>query len=116
MQDPAILLVDEPTAALDPKTSRQIMRLICELCAERDLAAIINIHDVALAQMFVSRIVGLCKGEIVFDGNPQELTPQALTLIYGEEDWQSTIRRDEETEAGDAAKANDASGSVQVLV
>ena len=44
---PQLLLVDEPTASLDPKTSRQIMRLICELCKERGLAAIINIHDVA---------------------------------------------------------------------
>jgi phosphonate transport system ATP-binding protein len=115
MQDPAILLVDEPTAALDPKTSRQIMRLICELCAERDLAAIINIHDVALAGMFVSRIVGLCKGEIVFEGSPRELTPEALTLIYGEEDWQATIRRDDEEDAVGAADASGASGSAQVV-
>jgi phosphonate transport system ATP-binding protein len=115
MQDPAILLVDEPTAALDPKTSRQIMRLICELCAERGLAAIINIHDVALAGMFVSRIVGLCKGEIVFDGTPRELTPEALTLIYGEEDWQATIRQDDEEEAVGAADPSGASGSAQVV-
>ena len=54
IQDPELLLVDEPTASLDPKTSRQIMRLIRELCEERGLAAIINIHDVALAQMFSS--------------------------------------------------------------
>ncbi|HBM29291.1 MAG TPA: phosphonate ABC transporter ATP-binding protein, partial [Halomonas sp.] len=47
LQSPKLLLVDEPTASLDPKTSRQIMRLIRELCAERELAAIINIHDVA---------------------------------------------------------------------
>ena len=53
-----MLLVDEPTASLDPKTSRQIMRLICELCAERGLSAIVNIHDVMLAQMFAERIVG----------------------------------------------------------
>ncbi len=44
------------------------MRLICELCAERGLAAIINIHDVALAQMFVQRVIGLRLGAIVFDG------------------------------------------------
>ena len=42
----------EPTASLDPKTSREIMRLICKLCAERKLSAIIDIHDVMLAQMF----------------------------------------------------------------
>jgi len=91
------------------------MRLICELCAERDLAAIINIHDVALASMFVSRIVGLCKGEIVFDGTPRELTPEALTLIYGEEDWQATIRREEEEEGDGAAEASATSGSGRVV-
>ena len=63
LQSPKLLLVDEPTASLDPKTSRQIMRLIRELCAERDLAAIINIHDVALAKQFADRIVGLRAGE-----------------------------------------------------
>jgi len=86
-QEPELLLVDEPTASLDPKTSRQIMRLICEVCAERNLAAIINIHDVALAQLFVQRIIGLRAGEVVFDGPPGGLTADVLTLIYGEEDW-----------------------------
>jgi len=91
IQNPKLLLIDEPTASLDPKTSRQIMRLITELCAERGLAAIINIHDVALAQLFVPRVVGLRFGEIVFDGLPTELTPDKLTEIYGEEDWEATI-------------------------
>ncbi|MEM6615574.1 MAG: phosphonate ABC transporter ATP-binding protein [Pseudomonadota bacterium] len=91
IQNPKLLLVDEPTASLDPKTSRQIMRLITELCRERGLAAIINIHDVALAQMFVPRVVGLRAGEIVYDGGPAGLTPDKLTEIYGEEDWEATI-------------------------
>jgi phosphonate transport system ATP-binding protein len=90
MQDPDLLLVDEPTASLDPKTSRQIMRLIVELCAERGLAAIINIHDVALAQMFAARIVGLRAGRIVYDGPPEGLSADVLTEIYGEEDWHAT--------------------------
>jgi len=93
IQDPDLLLVDEPTASLDPKTSRQIMRLIKELCAERGLAAIINIHDVMLAQMFAERIVGLRLGEIVYDGPPAGLTAETLTRIYGEEDWSATIRK-----------------------
>jgi len=102
IQDPAILLVDEPTASLDPKTSRQIMRLICELCEERQLAAIINIHDVALAQMFVQRIVGLRLGEIVYDGPPDGLSADVLTEIYGEEDWAATIRKvEDEDETGE---------------
>jgi phosphonate transport system ATP-binding protein len=88
-QSPELLLVDEPTASLDPKTSRQIMRLIREMCAERHLPAIINIHDVILAQEYTERIIGLCAGRIVFDGRPDELTPAVLTDIYGEEDWSS---------------------------
>lgn len=96
IQDPQLLLVDEPTASLDPKTSRQIMRLICELCEERDLAAVINIHDVMLAQMFAQRIVGLRLGEIVYDGPPDGLTSDVLTEIYGEEDWEATIQKDED--------------------
>ncbi len=91
IQNPDLLLVDEPTASLDPKTSRQIMRLICELCRERGLTAIINIHDVLLAQLFAERIVGLRLGEIVYDGAPSGLTTEVLTSIYGEEDWEATI-------------------------
>jgi len=104
IQDPDILLVDEPTASLDPKTSRQIMRLICELCEERQLAAIINIHDVALAQMFVQRIIGLQLGVVVYDGPPTGLTPDVLTEIYGAEDWEATIRKveDDDEDEGDA--------------
>src|SRR5689334_23298481 len=96
IQDPELLLVHEPTASLDPKTSRQIMRVITELCSERKLSAIINIHDVMLAQMFAERIVGLRLGEIVYDGPPDKLTPAALTAIYGEEDWAATIRKVDE--------------------
>src|SRR5262249_52078539 len=96
IQNPDLLLVDEPTASLAPKTSRQIMRLIKELCAERKLSAIINIHDVMLARMFVQRIVGLQLGEIVYDGPPTGLTDEVLTKIYGEEDWSATIRKVDE--------------------
>ena len=102
IQDPELLLVDEPTASLDPKTSRQIMRLINELCEERGLTAIINIHDVLLAQMFSQRIVGLALGKVVYDGNPDGLTPEVLTQIYGEEDWSATIEKVDEEEEDDS--------------
>lgn len=101
LQNPQILLVDEPTASLDPKTSRQIMRLIRELCAERQLSAIINIHDVLLAQQFADRIIGLKAGRVVFDGHPEALDKDMLTLIYGEEDWNpQTETDDDESHAG----------------
>ncbi len=92
MQAPALLLVDEPTASLDPKTSRQIMRLLSELCAERGLAAVINIHDVELAKRFVQRVIGLKAGRVVYDGAPDGLAPAVLTAIYGEEDWSDAAK------------------------
>jgi len=104
-QDPELLLVDEPTASLDPKTSRQIMRLIVEVCAERRLPAIINIHDVVLARRFTERLIGLQAGRIVFDGHPDELDEGVLTTIYGDEDW-TTI----EEPASGAGKGNEALG------
>ena len=109
IQDPDLLLVDEPTASLDPKTSRQIMRLIVELCGERGLAAIVNIHDVMLAQMFAQRIVGLQLGEIVYDGPPDGQTADVLTSIYGEEDWEATIGKveEEDQDAGDDVDEHD---------
>lgn len=102
-QDPELLLVDEPTASLDPKTSRQIMRLICEIGAERNLPTIINIHDVVLAQQFVQRIVGLRAGEVVFDGPPAALDDATLTRIYGEEDW-AAMRRSADEDRREAAE------------
>lgn len=107
IQNPDILLVDEPTASLDPKTSRQIMRLITELCVEQQLAAIINIHDVALAQMFAERIVGLRDGRIVYDGSPDDLKPDVLTEIYGKEDWTDVRKRKAKT--GPVSKIEDES-------
>ena len=109
MQQPDLLLVDEPTASLDPKTSRQIMRILVELAHERGTPALVNIHDVGLAQSFADRIIGLRNGEIVFDGIPQQITAEVLTDIYGEEDWSSTIRKtvdDDDPDDGSSKRRN----------
>jgi phosphonate transport system ATP-binding protein len=99
MQKPDVLLVDEPTASLDPKTARQIMRLIRSLAEERATPALVNIHDVALAQGFADRVIGLQGGRVTFDGPASGLTPEVLTRIYGAEDWSRTIRKADEEEA-----------------
>jgi phosphonate transport system ATP-binding protein len=101
MQQPDILLVDEPTASLDPKTSRQIMRILVELAHERGTPALVNIHDVGLAQSFSDRIIGLRDGEIVFDGTSENITADVLTDIYGEEDWSTTIRNVDDDDSDD---------------
>ena len=107
MQRPELLLVDEPTASLDPKTSRQIMRLIVELAHERGTPALVNLHDVALAKASADRIVALKEGRLVFDGTPEELTPDALNNIYGEEDWSATIRKGDGEDGDKKAKPDD---------
>ena len=73
MQEPDLMLADEPTSSLDPKTSVEIMELIAGRAGERDIPVIINIHNVGLARRFADRIIGMSKGEIVFDGPPPAL-------------------------------------------
>lgn len=82
VQQPKILLVDEPTSSLDPKTSEAVMALITRLAAEEQIPALINIHDVPLARQFAQRILGLDQGVFVFEGTPGHLTQEALDLIY----------------------------------
>ena len=87
MQEPDLLLADEPTSSLDPKTSIEIMELIARRAGERDIPVIVNIHNVELARRFADRIVGMSRGEIVFDGPPRALEDARLLQIYGGEGW-----------------------------
>src|SRR5882672_4824432 len=87
MQEPDLVLADEPTSSLDPKTSVEIMELIASRAGERSIPVIVNIHNVELARRFADRIVGMAKGEIVFDGPPAALEDSHLLAIYGGEGW-----------------------------
>ena len=83
MQDPQILLADEPTASLDPKTSEAIMHLLSELANEFQLPVLINLHNVDQAKRYCKRIVGLRHGRILFDGTGADLGEDELDEIYG---------------------------------
>src|SRR5262249_23584342 len=87
MQRPKLLLADEPTSSLDPKTSVEIMALMRDLTLERGIPTVVNIHNVELARRFASRMVGLSGGKVVFDGPPEALGDGQLKTIYGGEDW-----------------------------
>jgi phosphonate transport system ATP-binding protein len=87
MQQPAVLLADEPTSSLDPKTSVEIMQLLADIARDRAIPVVINMHDVELAKRFADRIVGMAGGSIVFDGPPDRLSDETLKTIYGGEDW-----------------------------
>ena len=87
MQQPKLLLADEPTSSLDPKTSVEIMSLIRELCRSRNIPVMINMHDVELAKRFADRIIGMAQGTVVYDGAAEGLSVEQLKLIYGGQDW-----------------------------
>jgi phosphonate transport system ATP-binding protein len=87
MQQPKLLLADEPTSSLDPKTSVEIMQLLADVARSREIPVLINMHDVGLATRFADRIVGMSGGRVVFDGPPAALSDAILKQIYGGEDW-----------------------------
>ena len=87
MQHPEILLADEPTSSLDPKTSVEIMELMADLAAKRNIPVVVNIHNVDLAKRFCGRMIGMTEGRVVFDGGPAQLTDAKLNEIYGGENW-----------------------------
>ena len=87
MQEPEIILADEPTSSLDPKTSVEIMEILSRFAAERGIPVIVNIHNVELARRFAARVVGMSGGAVVYDGSPQGLTDAHLKQIYGGENW-----------------------------
>lgn len=87
IQEPHVLLADEPTSSLDPKTSVEIMELLVALSEALGIPLIINIHDVELAKRYTTRVIGLSKGGIVYDGPPSELTNDNLKEIYGGASW-----------------------------
>ena len=87
MQEPELLLADEPTSSLDPKTSVEIMELISRRAGERNIPVIVNIHNVELARRFADRVIGMSNGVIVFDGAPRALDHAILSRIYGGEGW-----------------------------
>jgi phosphonate transport system ATP-binding protein len=87
MQEPEIILADEPTSSLDPKTSVEIMEILSKFAHLRGIPVIVNIHNVELARRFASRVVGMSGGRVVYDGPPQAITDASLKQIYGGESW-----------------------------
>ncbi len=87
MQKPKLLLADEPTSSLDPRTSVEIMELLREVGRRHSIPVVVNMHDVELARRFADRIIGMARGKVVFDGAPAALTDEALTQIYGGQSW-----------------------------
>lgn len=81
-QNPSIILADEPVASLDPVTAKVVMDDFKRINEEMNISVLINIHHVDLALEYADRIIGISKGEIVFDGPSQEVNQEVLNQIY----------------------------------
>ena len=82
VQQPSLLLADEPVASLDPKAARDVMSYMKRAATERDLTAITSLHQVNIAREFGDRFLGVRDGEIIFDGNRDDLTMDVVDGIY----------------------------------
>jgi len=82
MQDPKLLLADEPIASLDPKSSEIVMDSLKHITKQRGLCCIVNLHQVDYARKYADRIVGMKGGKVYFDGKPEDLTDDIVSEIY----------------------------------
>ncbi len=85
MQEPRLLLADEPVASLDPVLSHSILRYLELLNQQDSITVLCSLHFLDLVHRYATRVVGLKAGELVFDGLPSELTPEKFKEVYGEE-------------------------------
>jgi len=88
MQNPKLILCDEPIASLDPKSSRVIMDHLLEINKTRNITCIVNLHQVDFAVKYSERIIGINDGTIVYDGSAKTINDNLLSTIYksGQED------------------------------
>ena len=86
VQDPNLLLADEPVASLDPKAANEVMGYMRSAARERNLTTIASLHQVNIAREFGDRFIGIRDGEVVFDGGHDDLTMEAVDEIYYESD------------------------------
>lgn len=94
LQRPKLLLADEPIASLDPLSANVVMEQLHDISKEKKLTCIVNLHQVDYAKKFASRIVGIKKGKVVFDGKPAELTDEMVRSIYEGKESQMSLKDD----------------------
>ncbi|WP_196259323.1 phosphonate ABC transporter ATP-binding protein [Pelagibacterium limicola] len=91
IQQPSIILADEPIASLDPRNARLVMDALRRINEEDGMTVICNLHTLDAARAYCDRIVGMAHGELVFDGKPEELTSAVIEQIYGGDDEEQAI-------------------------
>jgi phosphonate transport system ATP-binding protein len=82
VQNPLVVLADEPTASLDRELSQDVMDLLCNLCAEQHRTLVMSLHDVGLARRYCDRLIGLKQGRMLFDCATGDVTEAMLAQLY----------------------------------
>lgn len=82
LQEPELVLADEPVASLDPVNAEVVMDALQKICRERNVPVIVNLHSLEIARRYCTRIVAMSRGAIVFDGPPAALTQTVLDRVY----------------------------------
>jgi phosphonate transport system ATP-binding protein len=85
MQEPGLLLADEPVASLDPALAHSIMRHLLQINREDKITVLVSLHFLDLVQQYSTRAIALNEGQLVFDGSPQEIDDEKFLEIYGQE-------------------------------
>jgi phosphonate transport system ATP-binding protein len=85
IQNPKMLLCDEPIASLDPNASKIIMDYLQKISSSMGITVLINLHQVDVALKYSDRIIGVSQGKIVYDGSPKDMTEEEINNIYGSE-------------------------------
>jgi phosphonate transport system ATP-binding protein len=106
MQEPQLMLADEPVASLDPATSHSVLRYLEEINKTDGITVICSLHFLSLARRYATRVIALKAGRVAFDGKPLEIDEHRFKEIYGEDAVEVEIgvtRTAEEKRAADAA-------------
>jgi phosphonate transport system ATP-binding protein len=85
VQEPRLILCDEPIASLDPGSAKTIMDHLRRISRELNITVLMNLHQVDVAIKYSDRIVGIREGRVVYDGDPKALKKQTIAEIYGSE-------------------------------
>ena len=111
VQEPDVVLADEPVASLDPKAARDVMRYLKKAATEQDLTTITSLHQVNIAREFGDRFLGIRDGRVIFDGDADDLTMEEMDRIYYSDGEVSRTDRAEGNQASTSAAADGGNGA-----
>ena len=94
MQDPDLILADEPVASLDPVNADVVMAALERACRERNIPVLVNLHSLDIARRYCTRIVAMAKGKVVFDGPPAAMTQDVIDRVYAGRNSRPAVQED----------------------